>query len=489
MLLALRSPRFGGTLLYAVSLLALGLLPPGDLAASPPTAGLVGYWPFDGSFDDASGNGNHASNQGASLVPDRFGRPDRAVEVGLGRYLRVADSPSLALTQAFSVAVWIRRDAANYAFAAFVGKDYNTAFAVGVYSNSDQCPDPDAYRPVVVKVGDRSGYFDNASFDCATGEWRHVAVTYDGAAGEMRLYVDGVPVETRSHHGTLAVSTSPLGIGRDGRWNDCFEGLLDEIYLYDRVLSETEVAALVSDGTVTPTVENPGAFAYVVAASAHAPGLNLTSWRSDLVLHNPGNDDATADLFFLESRADNGDAEPYRVTVPASASLLIADVVASLFTRDGVTGAVLVGSDRPLTVSSRTFNDASTGTYGQSIPGVATTAAWGGDANLPRLVQLAHSPDDDSGFRTNVGAVNLRGTPLVLDLELHTGSGEPLGALQLEVPPYGHVQRSNVFGAVTTERLDDAFARVVAATAGGRYLVYASVVDNRSGDPVFVPGR
>jgi len=465
------------------------LLVAGSTAADPPTGGLVGYWAFDGNLEDASSFGNHAEDHGAAFAPDRFGRPGLALQVTPG-YVTVPDDPSLAFTDGFSVALWLRQDGVDSAFNCFMGKDYTVAFAVGIDSgNSGDCPDPQVQRPIVAYVGDQSGWFPESDFSCGTGEWVHVAVTFDAALHEMTLYVDGELAQTRAHDGTLGVSTAPLGIGRDGQYNDTFFGLLDEVCLYSRALTAPEVEALYTGEVVTPTVEFPGAYAQAVAASAHAEGINQTLWLTDLVLHNPGSSAATCDLFFLATATDNTSAAPYRVTVPADASVRLADVVSELFGRDGETGAILVGADLPLIVSSRTFNNASTGTFGQHIGGEATSLAWEGDSDLPRLVQLAHSPDPEQGFRTNLGAVNLSTSELTLDVELHRGGGELLGTIQLVVPPFGHLQYSNVFATYATDELKDAFAEVVSASAGARYLVYASVVDNRSGDPVFIPGR
>ncbi len=486
--------RFTPTLLSPAAVVAacaaVALLLPPPAAAGVPPEGLIAHWPIDGGYGDASGNGYHAENHGATLVADRFGHATSAVAVANYAYLSVPDAPGLSPTAGFTVALWFRLDAIQSAFSCLVGKDHTTAFAVGLDSGgSDQCPDPGASRRAVVHMGHRAVQFPGTSFDCGTGEWRHLAVTYDGTTRLVTLYLDGAVAGSTDHSGDLAPSTSPLGIGRDGRWNDFFVGRLDDVVLYDRALSAAEIGILYQGGAGSPSVENPGGNSWVVPASARADGLGGTVWVTDLVLHNPGDGPATANLFFLASRTDNRDAAPHRVAVPAGASVRLADVVASLFGRPGATGAILVGADRTLIVSSRTFNVSASGTYGQSIPGVPTTAAWDDIGHRPRLVQLAHSPAGDRGFRSNLGAVNLGPSPIALEVGLFSGAGQQLGTATLTLRPYGHAQLSNAFGPVAAGALDDAFAEVVGATAGARYLVYASVVDNRSGDPVFIPGR
>ncbi len=385
-------------LLVVLFWMGLALTLAGIASAAPPTVGLVGYWPFDGSFDDASGNGNHGQGMSATLAADRFGRANEALDTTAG-WVSIPDDPTLALDSGFTFAAWIRQDAIGYAFNCLAGKDHSSAFALGIGSGGNGiCPDPTRFRPMILYVGDQSrGFHGGPNFDCGTGQWWHVTVTFDAATRDARLYVDGALADSFTHPGTLGPSTSALGIGRDGRWNERFSGRMDEARLYNRALSESEVATLFEGGTAEPSVETPGIFAWAVAAAASASGLNDTRWRSDLVLHNPGLDAATVDLFFLATGADNSSAAPVRVSVPAESSLRLPDAVRATFGRDDVTGAVLVGADRDLMVSSRTFNDAASGTFGQSIPGIEVGHAQTGTTPC-RVVQLAHSSTRTSGF-------------------------------------------------------------------------------------------
>jgi hypothetical protein len=85
-----------------------------------------------------------------------------------------------------------------------------------------------------------------------TGTWTHVAVTYDGAT--MQLYVDGAPVASQAATGTIPDSPDPLCIGAKPpnpsplmntvAAGDHFNGLIDEVHLYGRALSTTEIQLL-----------------------------------------------------------------------------------------------------------------------------------------------------------------------------------------------------------------------------------------------------
>ena len=86
------------------------------------------------------------------------------------------------------------------------------------------------------------GTFGAPLFGTATpalNTWTHLAGTYDGAT--LRFYVNGVQVSSRAQTGAIAVSTNPLQIGGDSIYGQYFIGKIDEIRVYNRALSVTEI--------------------------------------------------------------------------------------------------------------------------------------------------------------------------------------------------------------------------------------------------------
>jgi hypothetical protein len=69
--------------------------------------------------------------------------------------------------------------------------------------------------------------------------WSHVALTYDGA--QLRLYVDGTQVSSRMTTGTILRTTDPLWIVGNRPYGEYFEGMIDEVRVYDRALSPSEL--------------------------------------------------------------------------------------------------------------------------------------------------------------------------------------------------------------------------------------------------------
>jgi hypothetical protein len=69
--------------------------------------------------------------------------------------------------------------------------------------------------------------------------WSHLAVTYDGTT--LRLYVNGAQAATRAAGGAMSVSTRPLKLGGNAVWGEWYAGLLDDVRVYNRALTATEI--------------------------------------------------------------------------------------------------------------------------------------------------------------------------------------------------------------------------------------------------------
>jgi glucose/arabinose dehydrogenase len=76
--------------------------------------------------------------------------------------------------------------------------------------------------------------------------WTHLAVTFDNAA--LRLYVNGLLASTRAAAGPLLTSAGALRIGGNSIWGEYFAGRIDEVRLYNRVLSGAEIQTDMNTG-------------------------------------------------------------------------------------------------------------------------------------------------------------------------------------------------------------------------------------------------
>jgi hypothetical protein len=225
-----------------------------------------------------------------------------------------------------------------------------------------------------------------------------------------------------------------------------------------------------------------------IPAVAHINGHGGSRWRSDVEIHNPGSEPMTCTLELIERNIPGHD--PVRVETPigATSSLRLADVLATHFDFAGA-GVLTVRPDTgAVLVSSRTYADDATGTYGQRVPALRSTDAIQ-HFESGRLIQLRHNPGLANGFRTNIGLVSRCPDEMEVQVDLHLGSGELLGTETATLPPSGAVQLDRVFEGRTDDVVADGFAILSSPTPRCAFHAYASVIDNRTHDPILVPAR
>ena len=75
-------------------------------------------------------------------------------------------------------------------------------------------------------------------------EWHHIAATFGG--GALKVYTDGVLTATYSFTGASSIRTSnlPLFIGGNPVWGEYFLGVLDDVKIYNRALSQAEITTM-----------------------------------------------------------------------------------------------------------------------------------------------------------------------------------------------------------------------------------------------------
>ena len=225
-----------------------------------------------------------------------------------------------------------------------------------------------------------------------------------------------------------------------------------------------------------------------IPASANADGVNQTRWRTDLQVKAVGDAPASFTIELLKTGVDNSEPTSTEHTLAASESLRLGNVLETDFDYAGTAALRIIATDGGILATSRTYNDDPGGTYGQTVPAVIESEAFpfGREA---ALIQLSRSPDPSAGFRTNIGFVNAADSSAAITIDVFESDGTHLGNLSRNLPPFGHRQVNDVFHAVGADDVPDGYAVVGTTSEDGRFIAYASVVDNGSGDAVFVLGQ
>ena len=233
----------------------------GTLISWPPLSGMVDWWKGEGNANDSVG-ANNGTLTGGTYTSGMVGQAFSLS--GSSNFVSVPDSPSLdSLTTQITVELWMKAGqlTPNADWKGLVTKGNSswrlqaTTFdkTVDWYINGLSSPD---------LLGTR---------DVNDGQWHHVAAVYDGA--NMFLYVDGTLDGSHAATGLIAQTSDPLCIGANSQAfvPSCgcnqlgyfFNGLIDEVSLYKRALSASEIKAIYDAGSAGKFAAAPSMLPYL----------------------------------------------------------------------------------------------------------------------------------------------------------------------------------------------------------------------------------
>ncbi len=232
------------------------LVAPCFAAALPyPTNGLVGCWRFEeGSGTtalDSSGSGNNGVITNATYSTDTpsqsissYSLRFNTTDTGFAKsYVIIADSPSLRPNSSLTVAALVKTSVVQSRPAVIIGKQYSYAL-FDSYCLWYEWGLVNFY----LKTATNAKYISIAQ--PPTNQWHYIVGTYDGSF--MRLYVDGVEKVNGTFTGAIVYDNLPLSIGADSDRADHllhqgWDGFIDEVLIYNRALSQAEIAQIVPE--------------------------------------------------------------------------------------------------------------------------------------------------------------------------------------------------------------------------------------------------
>lgn len=277
--------RWQGPVLLALSCLLLGAVPASTALRSTPPPPPEAHWSFDacdgliasetetkessggsGSASvagaawrpvealgssvvaDDAGHGHHGTASGTTCVAGRVGHARRFD--GVDDRVEVAHHPRFDATAALTVSAWVkpsRLSGSQTLINKWYALDSWGLFLIdGSWVFSVAFPDGVWGRTATV------------SAPATASVWTHVTGVYDGA--ELTLYVNGSRVDSLAAPGLLQQSDRPVLLGSNPDWN-AFEGTLDEVRVYNRVLSGGQILTLrdrtVNDGDGDGVFDDP----------------------------------------------------------------------------------------------------------------------------------------------------------------------------------------------------------------------------------------
>jgi hypothetical protein len=230
-----------------------GIFAPSSQAAvayTPPSSGLVSWWRAEDNVTDSAGANNGSTVGTVNFVTGYSG-------LGFGfngsSYVTIPDSPSLGFSNSVTVGLWYKSDLANNDYYGLLDKrvgatsaNYGLNFApstgIGPYYDDPSVQDGD----------DFDSYFEASRYTPAPGPgaFHHLAATFSQIAAntvQLETYIDGQLVRTKQISGNLAntLNSAPITIGATAQGSgEFFAGVIDEVVIYNRVLSGNEIQVL-----------------------------------------------------------------------------------------------------------------------------------------------------------------------------------------------------------------------------------------------------
>jgi Leucine-rich repeat (LRR) protein len=216
------------------------------LAQSPD---LEAYISFNGSTT-AINAGNVLSvstagiNSGAVLTTDRNGNPNSAVNLNGSAFIDFGDHPNFRFgMDDFTLMFWMYGDATQTGQGIPVGKrgfsgGQDFAYMFGWTAGTQQA---------MAYYRDNEGNANNwPTVSVPSGQWHHLAMVFDRAAGFMFVYLDGVQTSSAdifdlAGFDATGSSAGQLMVGRSSQGGQFFKGAVDELYLFRGALNQSEI--------------------------------------------------------------------------------------------------------------------------------------------------------------------------------------------------------------------------------------------------------
>jgi hypothetical protein len=318
------------------------------------------------------------------------------------------------------------------------------------------------------------------------------------------LPVDGVTLDVTANPaelpngtftGTVLVSITQLGSGKTATHATGSKAIPVSINLVTPV-------------TVGPAT-SPQADSLIIPSVGHLPGVS-SQWQSDIRVTNTSTEKQRYQLLFTQQGEDGAKSvKTTTIDVAGGDTTALDDIVRNWYgigsLGDSANGVLEIrpvsasgkglgtddtsGSKVAPVASSRTYNVSGNGTLGQYIPAIPFASFIGKSVDpkvLSSVLSLQQVAQSDA-FRTNVGVVEASGNAASVLLSVFDNTGLKLKDIPIELKA-GEQKQLNGFLAANGVALNDGRITATVTNGSGKVTAYASVIDNRTGDPLLVSG-
>jgi hypothetical protein len=254
----------------------------------------------------------------------------------------------------------------------------------------------------------------------------------------------------------------------------------------------TAYASTVDNQTGDPTFVTPVKRKAVEAKSKLVvPGVadldnGVASWRTDVRLYNAGDASESVTLSYYE-QGQSAPSATKQFTIEPGGVLEANDLLKSTFGITNSGGALHIETDGSanLVPTARTYNRTESGTYGQFIPAVSADKGARLGSTPIQLLQVEQS----AAFRTNLGLAELSGDQVTVEVTAAVPGGLTAPIKQYTLGANEFRQVGVILNDMGIPEAYNARISIRVVDGGGSVSAYASVVDNSTQDPTYVPAQ
>lgn len=223
------------------------------------TNGLIGYWPFEGDADDASGNDYHGIVYGAVLGIDRFDNIDNSyVFNGIDDCIAIYYDEALNINESLTVSYWFKTvdpSPNSFSMPVAIAQTYGLRLFYTLFNKNSNVYDI-MFR-LFTNPDNLDSHYNNLNFytltkkcNCFDEKWHHFVGVYNHETENAYLYLDNELVDINPVGSfDFQINTVPITIGcymkLDGSgFRGFYKGQIDDVLIYTRALDETEINTL-----------------------------------------------------------------------------------------------------------------------------------------------------------------------------------------------------------------------------------------------------
>ncbi len=222
--------------------------------------GLVAYYPFDGDANDMSGNGHHGTEHNG--ITYTSGRINQAATFdGISTYIQVPHSDSLNLNH-MTLSAWVyeNTDTNDFSLILVKGNWSTTGDQKRQYQLTSTFARDNIANLGILNNSNQQWEWIKSNKKTPIKQWVHIAASYDG--NKQKIFINGELEQTRSIAFSPFIPSEPedmtIGAGfSDETLDNMRDGMIDELHIYNRALSESEIKELYQKTNSTGCTNNP----------------------------------------------------------------------------------------------------------------------------------------------------------------------------------------------------------------------------------------